>query len=192
MFDPRSLHKVWKWLSVCVNEATIDFHHVSAVKLRNTSRRNITQRWVSWSIPVVPEISVETKQGQRRVKKRTEASQTEVLFVFSTLPLFVFVCNVSTWEKSEMLTFKNELSNLLPKSPIRSLFFFIICLRLGSLCSVFSPNSDLGSKKFGNCWSGHSGVSSWNVYKIHECLNNKIQSTQKKSIFFILVTCVYR
>ena len=82
VFDQRSLHKVWKWLSVCVNEATIDFHHVSAVKLRNTSRRNITQRWVSWFIPVVPEVSVETQTRATKGKKtdRAEAIQTEVLY----------------------------------------------------------------------------------------------------------------
>jgi len=82
MFDPRSLHKVWKWLCVCVNEATIDFHHVSAAKLRNPSRRNITQRWVSWSIPVVPEVSVETQTRATKGQKtgRAEAIQTEVLY----------------------------------------------------------------------------------------------------------------
>ena len=35
-FDPLSLHKVWKWLWFCENEATIDYHDGSAVKFRNT------------------------------------------------------------------------------------------------------------------------------------------------------------
>jgi len=33
----------------------------SAVKLRNTCRRSLTQRWVSWSCSGVPEVSVETQ-----------------------------------------------------------------------------------------------------------------------------------
>jgi len=67
---------------VCVNEATIDFHHVSAVKSRNTSRRTLTQRCVSWSIPMVPEISVETQTRATKGQKtsRAEAIQTEVLY----------------------------------------------------------------------------------------------------------------
>jgi len=35
MFDPLSLRKVWKRLCICENEATIDYHHGSALKLRN-------------------------------------------------------------------------------------------------------------------------------------------------------------
>ena len=31
-FDSPSLHKVGKWLWFCENEATIDYHHGSAVK----------------------------------------------------------------------------------------------------------------------------------------------------------------
>jgi len=34
MFHPPSLHKMWKWLCICGNEATtIDSHHGSGVKL---------------------------------------------------------------------------------------------------------------------------------------------------------------
>jgi len=57
------------WLCVCENEATIYSHHGSAVKLRNTCRRNLAQRWVSWSNSVVPEVSVETQTRWLRVKK---------------------------------------------------------------------------------------------------------------------------
>jgi len=96
MFDPRSLHKVCKWLCACVNEATIDFYHVSAVTLRNTSRRKLTQRWISRSIPVVPEVSVETQTSATKVQKTGRAEAIQTGFVFSTLPLFVFVCSVST------------------------------------------------------------------------------------------------
>jgi len=95
---------------VCVNEATIDFHHVFAVKLRNTSRRNIKQRWVSWSIPVVPEASVETQTRATKGQKTGRAEAIQTGFAFSTLPLFVFVCSVSTWEKSEMLTSNTSLA----------------------------------------------------------------------------------
>jgi len=31
MFDPLSLHKVWKWLGICENDATIGYHHGSAL-----------------------------------------------------------------------------------------------------------------------------------------------------------------
>jgi len=110
MFDPCSLHKMWKWLGVCVNEATIDFHHVSAAKLRNTSCRNITQRWVSWSVPVVPEYRSKPKQGQRRVKNGQCRGEPNRSFVFSTLPLFLFVYSASNWENSEMLTLKTSLA----------------------------------------------------------------------------------
>jgi len=34
MFHPPSLYKMWKWLCICGNEATIDTHHCSGVKLR--------------------------------------------------------------------------------------------------------------------------------------------------------------
>jgi len=33
MFHPPSLHRMWKWLCICGNEATIDSHHGSGVKL---------------------------------------------------------------------------------------------------------------------------------------------------------------
>ena len=46
-FNPLSLHKVWKWLWFCEKEATINYHHGSAVKLRNTCRGSLTQRLVS-------------------------------------------------------------------------------------------------------------------------------------------------
>jgi len=41
----HSVHKVWEWLSICENEATIDYHHGSALKLRNrpACRRRLTQ-----------------------------------------------------------------------------------------------------------------------------------------------------
>jgi len=48
----------------CVNETTIDSYHGSALKLRNTCRRSLTPRLVSWFSPVVPKVWVKT---QRRV-----------------------------------------------------------------------------------------------------------------------------
>jgi len=33
MFHPPSLYKMLKWLCICGNEATIDSHHGSGVKL---------------------------------------------------------------------------------------------------------------------------------------------------------------
>jgi len=44
------------------NEATIDYHHGSALKLRNTCRRNLTQQLASWSNSVVLKVWVETRQ----------------------------------------------------------------------------------------------------------------------------------
>ena len=54
-----------------------------------------------------------------------------------------------------------------------------------------SPNSDLGNsqKSLGTADSGHSSVNGC-IFKIYECLNNKIQLTGKKVNFFILATCV--
>ena len=54
----HSVHKVWEWLSICENEATIDYHHGSALKLRNrpACRYSLTQWLVSWSSPVVPKV----------------------------------------------------------------------------------------------------------------------------------------
>jgi len=46
-FDPLTLHKMWKWLLFCENDVTINYHHASAVKLRNTCRGNLKQRLVS-------------------------------------------------------------------------------------------------------------------------------------------------
>jgi len=82
MFDPHSLHKVWKWLCICVNEVTIDFHHVSAIKLKNSIRRNLTQRWVCWSCPVVPEVSVETQTRVTKGQKIPRRSKPK-LYIFN-------------------------------------------------------------------------------------------------------------
>jgi len=89
MFDPRSLHKVWKLFCVWENEATIYSQHGSTVKVRNTRRRNLTQPWFSWSSPVVPEVSVKTQTGVTKGQKmgRTEAIQTGVVY-------FHFVCSL--------------------------------------------------------------------------------------------------
>ena len=56
-----SLHKVWQLMCFCENEATADYHHGSALKLRNTCHRSKTQRLVSWSKPVVRKVWVETQ-----------------------------------------------------------------------------------------------------------------------------------
>jgi len=82
MFGPRSLLKMWKWLCVCENEATVYSHHGSAVKLRNVCRRNLAQLWFSWSSPVVPDILVETQTKVTKGQKmdRTEAVKTIVLY----------------------------------------------------------------------------------------------------------------
>ena len=39
------------------------------LKLRNTCRRNLTQRWVSWSSPVPPEVLVETQTSVTKSEK---------------------------------------------------------------------------------------------------------------------------
>ena len=46
MCDPLSLHRVWKWLCICENEAIIAYHYGPAAKLRNICRRSLTQRLV--------------------------------------------------------------------------------------------------------------------------------------------------
>jgi len=61
MHDLLSLHKV----CICENEATIDYHHGPALKLRNTCRCSLTQRLVRWSSPVVHTYGSKSKQGWR-------------------------------------------------------------------------------------------------------------------------------
>jgi len=48
MFDPLSAHKAWKWLYICEKEATIGYHHGSALNLRITCRGSLTQQLINW------------------------------------------------------------------------------------------------------------------------------------------------
>jgi len=88
IFDPLSLHKK----CVCENEGTSDYHHGSALKVRNTCRCSWTQRLVRWCSPVVPKIWVET---QTRVEKGQQMGGTVAIqtgCIFSTLPLLLCIC----------------------------------------------------------------------------------------------------
>ena len=90
--NTRSLHELWKWSCVGENEVTIDSHRAFE-KVKKTCR-NLIQRWVSWSCPVVSDQSVET---QTRVSKGHNGpclSDPNLRCVFLTLPLFVFVVEV--------------------------------------------------------------------------------------------------
>jgi len=59
--------------------------HGSAIKVRHTCRRNLTQRRVSWSSLVVPEISVETRirvtKGEKWAVPRR--SKPDILRIFN-------------------------------------------------------------------------------------------------------------
>jgi len=95
-------------LLFCENEATIDYnrdnyHHGSAVNLRNTCRRNLTQRLVSWYNPVVPKVCIETRTWVAKGLKmgRTEVIQTGVVCFQSYQCLYV--CGWGTWEKSRLV-----------------------------------------------------------------------------------------
>ena len=80
MFRPPSLYKMWKWLSICGNEATIDSHHGS--EANNTCPRSLTQRLASWSSPVAPKVWVETEITAAKCQKmgHAEVIQTGVVY----------------------------------------------------------------------------------------------------------------
>jgi len=113
--------------------------------------------------------------------------------VFSTLPLLVFVCGMSTyWEKSGMLTLKTKLATYCQKSPIglQSLFFHTSFKAWVVVWGV-STKRRFGerSKKFWNRCSSNFSVSIWScfypwVFK----LQNPID-WEKIQFRFILVTC---
>jgi len=73
MFDPPSLHKVWKWLCVYETEATIYYHYVSAPKLRKTCRRN-NGRWVDLAYPSgsqsIGDTQTKVEKGKKWVAQR--------------------------------------------------------------------------------------------------------------------------
>jgi len=74
-------------LCICENEATIEYHHGSALKLRNTCRRSLTQRLVSWSSPVVPKVWVETPKKGEGSKNGWRRGDPNLRCVYSTLLL---------------------------------------------------------------------------------------------------------
>jgi len=145
MFDPRSIHKVWKWLCICENKATIDNHHGSAPKLRNTCRRSFTQRLVSWSIPVVPKVWVETQTKVKGQKMRSaDAIQTWAVYIQRYFCFSMSVCSIGTWEK---LTLKLYL--VVTKIHSYNRFFFHTFFEVWV---ARSSNSDMGGtqKIFGS------------------------------------------
>ena len=85
----------------------------------------LTQRFVSWSIPVVPRVWIKT---QRRVEKGQKmglarAIQTCDVYFQRYHCLSVSACSVGTWEKSRLLTLQTNLAACCQKSLIQSLFY---------------------------------------------------------------------
>jgi len=144
MFDSLSLRKPWKRLCICENEATIDFHHGSAFcnKLRPTCRRNLPQRLVSWSGPVVSKVWIKTQRTVKGQKMgRAEAIQIGVINFQLYHCLSVSVCSVDTWEKSRLLTLKANLATCCQNHPHLQYLFHSFFEAWVARCS---PNSDLG------------------------------------------------
>jgi len=88
VFNPLSLHKK----CVCENEGTIDYHHGSALHVRNTCRCSLTQRLVRWCNPLVPKILVKTQTKMEKGQQMGRAEAIQTSCVFSTLPLLLCVC----------------------------------------------------------------------------------------------------
>jgi len=152
-FDSLSLHKVWKWLWFCENEATINYHNGSAVKFRNTCRRSLTHRLVSWSGPVVPKGWVETRTRVAKGQKmsRAEVIQTGVVCFHSYYCLSVG--SLGTWEKSRLLALRTNLATYC-QNHSHNHYFVIRCLR-----RVHQTQKNLGKR-----WSSHSRVSGWSLF----------------------------
>ena len=127
-FDPLSLHKVWKWLWICENEATINYHHGSAAKFRNTCRRSLTQRLVRWSSPVVPKVRVETRTRVAKGQKLGRAQVIQTGVVCFQRHHCLSVCSLDTWEKSRLLTLRTNLATYC-QNHSHNHYFFIRCLR---------------------------------------------------------------
>ena len=150
------------------------------MNLRNTCRRNLTQRLVSWYNPVVPKVCIETRTWVAKGLKmgRTEVIQTGVVCFQSYQCLYV--CGWGTWEKSRLVTLR-----LTVKITHTIIIFSYVAWGLGRCLTRFHQTQIwVVLKKFENCWSNHSSVSGWRFFKIHECLNSKIASTGKKFNFF--------
>jgi len=152
-FDPLSLHKVWKWLWFCENEATINYHHGSAVKFRNTCRRSSTQRLVSWSSLVVPKVWVETRTRVAKGQKMGCAQVIHTGVVFFQRHHSLSVCSLYTWKKSRLLTLRTYLATYC-QNHSHNHIFFIRCLR-----RVHQTQKNLGNR-----WSSHSSVSGWSLF----------------------------
>ena len=108
MYDPLSLRKEWKRLCICENEATIDYYHGSAKKLKVADLSPQLNTTVGYLIKPSGSRSMEQnpKKGQKmgRASRRDDSNRS---CRFSTLPLLV--CSVDTWEKSRLLTLKSNL-----------------------------------------------------------------------------------
>jgi len=135
MFDPLSLHKLWKSLSICENEATIHYHHGSALKFRNTCRRNLTQRFFSWSSPVLPKVWVETQTKVEKGQNMDGPKARNWSCVFSTLCLLFSVRLWHRYMRKRWLTWKMNLATCYLK-----ITNTIVLLRFGSR----SSNWDMG------------------------------------------------
>ena len=141
------------------NEATIGYHHSSALKLKNTCRLFLTQCLFSWSSPVVPKVRIETKTEVEKGQKmcRAEGSQTGVAYLQHYVCLSVSVCSIGAWEKVRpMATIKNELSNLLPKIIHTIVIFSYVFWDLDR--EVFKLRYGWRSQKFGIRGSSHTIV----------------------------------
>ena len=157
MFDPLSLRNVWKRLRICENEATTDFYHGCAIcnKFWNrpTCRRSLTQRLVSWSVPVVSIVWIKTQGKVEKGQKigRAATIQTGVTNFQLYYCLSVSVCSRDTWEKSRLLTLKTNLATCCQKSSTLPVFFHTLFEAWVARCSPNSglrrPQKSLASKR---------------------------------------------
>jgi len=100
-----------------------NYHHGSALKFRNTCRRNLTQRFFSWSSPVVPKVWVETQTKVEKGQKMGGAKARNWSCVFSTLCLLFSVRLWHRHMRKRWLTWKMILATCYQKSPMKSFFW---------------------------------------------------------------------
>ena len=127
--------------------------HGSAVKFRNTCRRSLTQRLVSWSSPVVPKVWVETRTRVAKGQKMGRAQVIQTGFVCFQRHHCLSVCSLDTWEKSRLLTLRTKLATYC-QNHSHNHYFFIRFLR-----RVHQTQKNLGNR-----WSSHSSVRSWSLF----------------------------
>ena len=166
-------------LCICENEATFDYRHGSALKLRNTCRRrwlvNLAQSFSKYeSTPKRAWLRV--KNGPRPRRSKPELCVFNVTTACLCLPLAkVLEKTVVFWHQTRhlQLTVLSEI--------IQSLFSSYDVWGLGR--EVFTkPAVDLGGAQKSSATADQVAVKVF--LKIIECLNEKIQRTGKNLIWF--------